>query len=102
MTVELFDLLSDNAGEVDHPLCEECTDTILETMDQQLKLSEEEAQQYHSFLQKLEGESEDDGHQVRQLEKELAGRNDIYRRSLVCNITIIHLRIQLQYRNDIL
>ena len=73
MTVELFDLLSDNAGEVDHPLCEECTDTILETMDQQLKLSEEEAQQYHSFLQKLEGEQEDDGHQVRQLEKELAG-----------------------------
>ena len=73
MTVELFDLLSDNAGEVDHPLCEECTDTILETMDQQLKLSEEEAQQYHSFLQKLEGEQEDDGYQVRQLEKELAG-----------------------------
>ena len=86
MTVELFDLLSDNAGEVDHPLCEECTDTILETMDQQLKLSEEEAQQYHSFLQKLEGESEDDGHQVRQLEKELAGRNDIYGRSWVFNI----------------
>ena len=74
MTVELFDLLSDDAGEVDHPLCEECTDTILETMDQQLKLSEEEAQQYHSFLQKLEGESEDDGYQVRQLEKELKGK----------------------------
>ena len=81
MTVELFDLLSDNAGEVDHPLCEECTDTILETMDQQLKLSEEEAQQYHSFLQKLEGESEDDGHQLRQIEKELSGNilvNNIY------------------------
>ena len=100
MTVELFDLLSDNAGEVDHPLCEECTDTILETMDQQLKLSEEEAQQYHSFLQKLEGESEDDGHQVRQLEKELAGRNDIYGGSWVFNINIFHLRVQLQYRND--
>ena len=102
MTVELFDLLSDNAGEVDHPLCEECTDTILETMDQQLKLSEEEAQQYHSFLQKLEGESEDDGHQVRQLDKELAGNNDIYGRSWVFSINITHLRIQLQSRNDIL
>ena len=73
MDVELFDLLSDNAGEIDHPLCEECTDTILENMDQQLKLSEEEAQQYHSFLQKLEGESEDDGYQVQQLQKELSG-----------------------------
>ena len=75
MTVEVFDLLSNNAGEVDHPLCEECTDTILEQMDQQLKLSEEEAQQYHSFLQKLEGEQEDDGHQVQELEYQLKGKN---------------------------
>ena len=45
----------------------------LENMDQQLKLSEVEAQQYHSFLQKLEGESEDDGYQVQQLQKELSG-----------------------------
>ena len=32
---ELFDIISNN-GEVDHPLCEECTDTIMEIMDQQV------------------------------------------------------------------
>ena len=36
-TAELFDIISNN-GDVDHPLCEECTDTLLETMDQQLKV----------------------------------------------------------------
>ena len=36
-TAELFDVISNN-GDVDHPLCEECTDTLLETMDQQLKV----------------------------------------------------------------
>ena len=44
MTVELFDLLSDNAGEVDHPLCEECTDSLLENIEKQLELAEQEAQ----------------------------------------------------------
>ena len=58
-TAELFDIISNN-GSVDHPLCEECTDTLLETMDQQLKLAEDEAQEYQAFLQKLENESEDD------------------------------------------
>ena len=47
MTVNarLFEMISNNS-DVDHPLCEECTDTMLETMDQQLKLAEEEAQAY--------------------------------------------------------
>jgi beclin 1 len=37
-TAELFDIISNN-GDVDHPLCEECTDTLLETMDQQLQVN---------------------------------------------------------------
>ena len=68
-TAELFDIISNN-GDIDHPLCEECTDTLLETMDQQLKLAEDEAQEYQAFLQKLENESEDDS-RVPALEEEL-------------------------------
>ena len=30
-TAELFDIISNN-GDVDHPLCEECTDTLLERL----------------------------------------------------------------------
>ena len=69
-TAELFDLISNN-GDIDHPLCEECTDALLDAMDQQLKLSEEEAQEYQAYLQKLDQETEDDG-RVADLEKELA------------------------------
>jgi hypothetical protein len=29
---------------VDHPLCEECTDTLLESMEQQLELAEQDSQ----------------------------------------------------------
>ena len=68
-TAELFDIISNN-GDVDHPLCEECTDTLLETMDQKLKLAEDEAQEYQAFLQKLENETEDESC-VNQLEEEL-------------------------------
>ncbi len=70
MTAELFDIVSNNS-DVDHPLCEECTDNLLETMDQQLQLAEDEAQEYQAFLQKLEEETEDDS-KVSELESELA------------------------------
>merc|ERR1719419_1349561 len=61
MTADLFDMLSNNGGgDIDHPLCEECTDSLLETMDQQLKCAEDEAQQYQSFLHKLESEEGND------------------------------------------
>lgn len=33
MSATLFDAISNNS-DVDHPLCEECTDTLLDTMDQ--------------------------------------------------------------------
>ena len=32
--------------QVDHPLCEECTDTLLENMEQQLELAEQDSQVY--------------------------------------------------------
>jgi beclin 1 len=68
-TAELFDIISNN-GDIDHPLCEECTDTLLESMDQQLKLAEDEAQEYQAYLQKLENETEDES-RVKELEEEL-------------------------------
>ncbi|GLG99595.1 Beclin-1-like protein [Gryllus bimaculatus] len=64
----LFDIMS-GASEVDHPLCEECTDTLLNLMDQQLKLTEDEWNDYSEFLKKLEMEDEEQGLEI--LEKDL-------------------------------
>ena len=36
--------------QVDHPLCEECTDTLLENMEQQLELAEQDSQVYIYFI----------------------------------------------------
>ena len=38
MSAFLFDFINKQM-EVSHPLCEECTDSILDAMDQQLKVS---------------------------------------------------------------
>jgi beclin 1 len=38
----LFDIMS-GQSEVDHPLCEECTDTLLDQLDHQLKITEDES-----------------------------------------------------------
>lgn len=69
VTIDLFDMLSDNS-EVDHPLCEECTDTLLESMEQQLELAETDAQEYADYLSRLTGETEESSC-VAQLEAEL-------------------------------
>lgn len=69
VTASLFDILSGNS-QVDHPLCEECTDALLDLMDQQLKLTEDEWNDYNQFLERLEAEDEDQG--IESLEKELA------------------------------
>lgn len=52
VTASLFDILSGNS-QVDHPLCEECTDALLDLMDQQLKLTEDEWNDYNQFLKRL-------------------------------------------------
>lgn len=38
-------MLSDNSS-VDHPLCEECTDTLLQCLELQLEQAEQDSQQY--------------------------------------------------------
>lgn len=76
---ELFDTLSSNS-QIDHPLCDECTDTLLELMDEQLKLAENEWNDYNSYLKKLE--LTDDVPDIKQLEKELSDLNSEEKRLL--------------------
>lgn len=54
----LFDCLSNNS-DVDHPLCDECTDSLLELMDNQLRMTEAEWKDYSEYLKKLEDDKED-------------------------------------------
>ncbi|XP_075222072.1 beclin-1-like Atg6 isoform X2 [Lycorma delicatula] len=60
VTAGLFDIVSGNS-EIDHPLCEECTDTMLDLMDHQLRLTEDEWNDYSKFLKRLENENADEG-----------------------------------------
>lgn len=53
VTAELFDVLSGQC-EVDHPLCEECTDNLLDLLDHQLRITEDECKDYNNFLDTLE------------------------------------------------
>ncbi|MCI4383866.1 hypothetical protein PGIGA_G00031630 [Pangasianodon gigas] len=45
VTSDLFDIMS-GQSDVDHPLCEECTDTLLDHLDTQLNITENECQNY--------------------------------------------------------
>ncbi|XP_059145767.1 beclin-1-like [Physella acuta] len=53
VTGHLFDLMS-GVSDIDHPLCEECTDHLLDNLDHQLKIVEDESKEYREFLEKLE------------------------------------------------
>ncbi|BFZ15451.1 hypothetical protein BsWGS_18490 [Bradybaena similaris] len=57
VTGQLFDLMS-GQSDIDHPLCEECTDHLLDNLDHQLKIVEDESKEYREFLDRL-GYSED-------------------------------------------
>lgn len=64
----LFDIMTGQST-VDHPLCEECTDTLLNQLDDQLKISEEECRDYRNFLDRLE--TSVDGEDAASLDDEL-------------------------------
>ncbi|XP_003935438.4 beclin-2 [Saimiri boliviensis] len=49
-TVDIFDIVS-GQEDVDHPLCEECTDSLLEQLDLRLALTEAESQNYQRCLE---------------------------------------------------
>uniref|UniRef100_A0A8C5AGA6 Beclin-1 n=1 Tax=Gadus morhua TaxID=8049 RepID=A0A8C5AGA6_GADMO len=52
VTSDLFDIMSGQT-DVDHPLCEECTDTLLDHLDNQLNITENECQNYKQCLELL-------------------------------------------------
>lgn len=57
----LFDVMS-GQSEIDHPLCEECTDNLLDQLDNQLKITEDECKDYREFLENLDSiHTEEDG-----------------------------------------
>ncbi|KAJ7388935.1 Beclin-1 [Desmophyllum pertusum] len=60
VTSQLFDIMSGQSS-IDHPLCEECTDTLLEQLDQQLKITEDELKDYKVFFNKLNDKASLDG-----------------------------------------
>ncbi|XP_067628132.1 beclin-1-like protein [Eurosta solidaginis] len=68
LKAELFDCLSSNS-EIDHPLCGECADSILESMDQELKVAEQEWRDYKNYLERLE--QQQDRPNIPALEREL-------------------------------
>lgn len=51
MAAGLFDIVSGNT-EINHPLCEECTDTLLDIMDQHLRMIEDDCYHYSLYLEK--------------------------------------------------
>ena len=59
VTGDLFDIMSGQT-DVDHPLCEECTDTLLDQLDTQLNVTENECQNYKRCLEILEPMNGDD------------------------------------------
>ncbi|XP_071942613.1 beclin-1-like [Antedon mediterranea] len=58
---QLFDIMSGHS-DVDHPLCEECTDSLLDGLDIQLKTTEDELKHYTESLAQLK---ESDGGDVK-------------------------------------
>lgn len=69
LTASLFDIVSGNS-EIDHPLCEECTDMLLDLMDQQLRLSEDEWNDCSQFLKRLEKEDTEEGLDILEAERD--------------------------------
>ncbi|XP_077773669.1 beclin-1 isoform X3 [Podarcis muralis] len=71
VTGDLFDIMSGQT-DVDHPLCEECTDTLLDQLDTQLNITENECQNYKRCLEILEQMNEDDKEKLQLELKEFA------------------------------
>ena len=60
MTSQLFDIMSAQS-DIDHPLCEECTDTLLDQLDHQLKVTTDELNDYSKeFVDKVDSTKEED------------------------------------------
>jgi beclin 1 len=63
MMGNLFDTICEDAAAIDHPMCQECTDKLLDCMDQQLHQLEEDCKEYKNLSDRLDATK--DGHQHR-------------------------------------
>ena len=74
-TSALFDMMSSNTN-IDHPLCEECADQLVNQLDAQCKVVEKELSDYTALVNRLnqqvsnEKEVNDLENELKQLEKE--------------------------------
>ncbi|KAJ8972344.1 hypothetical protein NQ317_008754 [Molorchus minor] len=64
----LFDTISGNSN-IDHPLCDECADNLIEILEQQFKLTQEDYEDYCKYYEQLQGEKDEP--KLNDLEKEL-------------------------------
>ncbi|KAJ8925920.1 hypothetical protein NQ315_009772 [Exocentrus adspersus] len=67
--VALFDTISGNSN-IDHPLCDECADNLIELLEQQLKIAEEDCKDYSNYYKMLQNETDEP--KLNDLEKELS------------------------------
>jgi beclin 1 len=65
----LFDIMSTNST-IDHPLCEECADQLINQLDVQCKIVQKEQSEYSNLINKLNQENLNEN-EVSQLENEL-------------------------------
>nr|CAB3225355.1 beclin-1 [Phallusia mammillata] len=66
--VRLFDIVSGNSN-MEHPLCEECTETLVEQLKRESDRCTEECDQYRDYLKTIESSDKNDS--VEQLAEEL-------------------------------
>lgn len=69
---ELFDKLS-NHSDINHPMCTECTDTLIEMVDKKLKQAEEDRVDFERYLEEIETST--DSTNVEELAQELCDLN---------------------------
>lgn len=69
-TSALFDLMSTNTN-IDHPLCEECADQLVNQLDMQCKIIEQEHSDYTNLVNKLNQQTSNEI-EIKSLEDELA------------------------------
>lgn len=52
MAANLFDIVSGNS-KVNHPLCDECTDVLMDMMEEELQQAEADYMDYSNYLKEF-------------------------------------------------
>lgn len=65
----LFDMISSTTN-IDHPLCEECADRVVNELDTQCKIVDQEQKDYQALIKRLNSQIPSD-EEIKNLEKEL-------------------------------